>query len=275
LTTIPSRVAILSRTPSAPNVRRLVEAVESRGGVALPGLPGAASADAADVWLTRLGSGTPPHELEALEALGTSPWVNDPASLRVTHSKLRALCRLRDAGLPVPATLAVHRDGPCDLSGLPGERFVVKPPTGQAGRGVVVGVTRDQASARARAFADLSGSALVQPWLGEGVDRRVFLVGDEPVAGMERRPAADGRGNVAQGGEARAWTPPHDALALAREARGVLGLDVAGVDLLEHQGQTLILEVNACPGFTAIEAVTGRDVAGAVASLAMERAAKV
>jgi len=256
-------------------VARLAQAVSAQGGTPLPMLSGAARRGAADVWLSRLGSGTPPAEVDLLETRGLRPMLNGPRSLHLTHDKPLALARLSAAGLPVPPTLLVLRDVPPERDALPGERLVVKPPTGQSGRGVMVGLPRDEAFARAQAYAELCGRALVQPWLGQGLDRRVLQVGSRAVAAMQRRPGPDGRGNVAQGGEATAWQPDASQLSLARRAQQTLGLDVAGVDLLVHAGRTLILEVNACPGFTAIEAVCGEDVAGAVARLALQRAGEV
>lgn len=286
-------MTILSRAAGTPNLVRLVAAFEQRGArvtVARPagwmgashGEPagpstGASSgvpAGAPAIAVTRLASGTPSWETAALDARWPGPWLNSPSALRATHDKLATQLHLARAGLPGVPTYAVLRDepGPAPRE-LSGTWWVVKPPTGLGGRGVVPRLAPEQALARARAYADLCGLALLQPWLGAGLDRRVFLVGGHVAAGMRRVPLRlDGRGNVTQGARALPWEPDPASVDLARAAAACLGLDVAGVDLLEHEGRWVVLEVNACPGLSAIEAATGRDVAGAMAELAMARA---
>lgn len=283
--TIPAAVVILSRATGTPNLRRLVAALAAHGLDASVQAPGAdrrpLRADGAPVvGFTRLPSGTPPGELADLPAAGApdgpTAWVNAPHRLPAVHDKAAALARLRDAGLPVPETCVVLRDGGDELDDLPGERFVVKPPTGLAGRGVVTGLDRASARARGRAYADLCGRALVQRERGDGIDRRILLVDGQPVAGMLRRPAAgDGRGSTLYGARAESWQPDAACMALARDAASAFRLDVAGVDLLLEPSGPLVLEVNSCPGFEALEAATGADVAGALAALCARRARAV
>ena len=177
----------------------------------------------------------------------------------------------------VPGVLFFHRcfevvrDVAGDLGGLPGDRFVVKPLRGAAGHGVTVGLDRERAVRHARAFAELTGSALVQSCLGTGLDRRLFIIDGVVVAAMERRPTAHGRGSVLYGGDARPWQPNDAQRALGLAASAVLGLDVAAVDLLDDHGRDVALEVNACPGFAAIEAVTGLDIEGMLADATLRR----
>lgn len=274
------RVALVVRVPEVPAVERLCAAVAAEGAEAVVLRPG--QVEQVLGWarpkalLARLGSGTPPDMLANLAALQLGPWVDGPATLAGVHDKALCLSRLAAAGLPVPPTALVLRDGPVDLTDLPGDRFVVKPVIGQGGRGVVLGLTRQEAGLRAAAFADLVGRALVQPFLGAGADRRVLIVDDQLVVGVQRVPAArDGRANISAGAVAQPWEPSAEHVQLARAAARALGLNVAGVDLMDHGGQVLILEVNACPGFTSTEASTGADVAGALARAAIRRARAV
>jgi len=78
---------------------------------------------------------------------------------------------------------------------------------------------------------------------------------------------ADAAANLRVGASAAPFEPDAAQVALARGAVAALGLDVAGVDLLADESGPLLLEVNACPGLSGIERVTGRDVAGAIVEL--------
>ena len=247
-------------------------------------------------WL-RLASGGPVDELAPLAGADdprTSPrtrWINDVPSVRLAHDKAAALARLAEAGLPVPPTRVVTRDDrgvldrgagrggdagrDDDAGGLrdAGAGFVVKPPRGAAGRGVTVGLPAAEALAAARAFAELTGAALVQPVLGGGVDHRLVVADGRVLAAMRRRPPADdGRANLNTGGSGELFTPDAEQTELALEATRCLGLDVAGVDLLVHDGRPLVLEVNSCPGVVGLEAATGQDLGAALARFVHELA---
>lgn len=219
-------------------------------------------------FLCRLPSGTRAADLRRLLPLEQSgTWINRPSALLRAHDKPASLELLRGRGVPAVPTVLVERDGEVDLSELRGDRFVVKPAIGLSGHGVTPGLDRERAAACARAFAELSGRALVQPSIGGGVDRRLFVIDGRVVAAMERVPRAeDGRGNTRYGAVPRRWssTPRDEEIAI--RASAVLGLEVAGVDLLHDGGEPLVLEVNSCPGITAIEAATGVDVADALAA---------
>ena len=286
MATIPGAVTLLSRATGTPNVLRLVRALADAGMTPTVTAPEQAAARWAGVLpvdvvaLARLPSGTPRAVVDALPRIDdrgrTAPWINGPDALLATHHKPTALARLVACGVPVPETQIVERDDPDEPLDLPGGRFVVKPPTGLAGRGVVVGLDLQTATARARAYAELCGAALVQRLRGDGIDHRVLLVDGEPVASMRRTPGSgDARGSTLYGAHATAWCPDDETVALARRAASALGLDIAGVDLLLDDDGPCVLEVNACPGLTAIEAATGADVAGAIAAACLRRSVGV
>lgn len=272
-TTIARGCVLACRLPAAASNLAIARACEARGVPARTLHPAhaAALAPGDDVLvLCRLPSGVPAAWLAALaraERAGRA-FLDRPSALAVAHDKPAALARLAEAGLRVPPTACVLRDGPVDLAGLPGERFVVKPAAGAAGRGVTMGLDRARAARCAAAFAEACGQALVQPVLGDGVDRRLLVVGSEVAAAFERHPAAPGgRASLAYGGTGRAWSPTVAERALGLAAARALGLDVAGVDVLCDATGPLVLEVNACPGLAGIGRVTGRDLAGAIADL--------
>ena len=104
---------------------------------------------------------------------------------------------------------------------------------------------------------------------------RVYVVGGEIVGAMRRHaPAGDWRTNVAVGGEVEEVTDELDEEArdIAIRATNVLGLDMAGVDMMSINGEWYILEMNATAGFRGMFSATGVSVAPFIARLAIERA---
>jgi ribosomal protein S6--L-glutamate ligase len=271
--------ALVSRTPDAPANARLIAAGEAKGlclRVVHPGrLPPPLSSAAPRIALCRLPSGTPDDILGGLVHIERDgqAFLNRPSVLARAHDKHRALLALSDAGLPVPPTLRVARNEEARLDALPGERFVVKPLRGASGRGVTIGLNRELALRCATAFADASGPVIVQPLIGDGTDRRLFVVGEDVVAAFERRPSGrDGRGNLVYGARAAPIVPSDEERQLAHCAMRALDLDLAGVDLLLDGKRPVLLEVNTCPGLEGVSSATGQDVAGAIVRLLAERA---
>lgn len=283
MSSILPRHVILSRGRDTPQLRLLGAAYRSRS---LPFdvlTPGHFAARVQAGWpgerppstaLLRLPSGVATDDLNALCVAARSTkirWIDHPQRVAAVHDKAACLAQLAEAGLAIPPTVVVRRDQPAQLSALPGDAFVVKPIRGASGRGVTVGLSRRAAVARAEAYAELCGPALVQPLLGGGVDRRLVILDGQLVAAMERVPmAGDGRGNTAYGASARAIEPGEDERRLALAAARVVGLTVAGVDLLHDGRRPLVLEVNSCPGLLAFGAATGIDLAAALVRLVLD-----
>ncbi len=273
---------VLSPLPAPHGTLRVCGALRARGWEARAlhpaQLPPARGRDGPALAIARLASGCPPRWLwtPRLAEDDGLPFLNRPSRLALVHDKPVLLAHLAAAGLPVPPTVCVQRGAEVDLDALSGERFVVKPAQGAAGRGVNLGLSRARALQCARAFAEVSGPALVQPLLGAGVDRRMLFVAGELVASFERRPGApDGRANLHYGGQPRAWAPDARDVELGRAALAVVQLDVVAIDLLATPEGPVLLEVNACPGLAGIEAGTGVDVADAIARAADARLAAV
>ena len=102
---------------------------------------------------------------------------------------------------------------------------------------------------------------------------RALVIGDRVVAAM-RRTAREGefRSNIHRGGEGQAIELPPAYAAVAVKAAQVIGLEVAGVDMLESREGPKIMEVNSSPGFEGLESVTGQDIAGLYVDHAVEYA---
>lgn len=115
------------------------------------------------------------------------------------------------------------------------------------------------------ALRGLQATFLVQEYIEEsnGADIRCFVVGNQVVASMKRHAKeGDFRSNLHRGGYATAETISSEERKIAIQASQILGLDVAGVDLLRSNKGPLVLEVNSSPGLEGIEKSTGVDVCG-------------
>ncbi|MCC7248693.1 MAG: RimK family alpha-L-glutamate ligase, partial [Lysobacter sp.] len=176
----------------------------------------------------------------------------------------------------MPAT--VFGDNPDDtsdlLSMLGPPPHVIKLNESAQGAGVMLTEKPSASRSVVEALRGLYANFLVQEFIAEaeGADVRCFVVGDAVVAAMRRQaPKGDFRSNLHRGGTAEAVAPSDDERAIAVRAAQVLGLGVAGVDLIRARRGPLVLEVNSSPGLEGIEAATGVDVAGKI----IDYAAKV
>ena len=204
--------------------------------------------------------------LGRIAARGTAV-VNPPAALEAAIDKYLSLARLAAAGLPVPRTIVVQNPAEVTQAWEAfGRDCVVKPLFGSRGRDLDRFTTPDDISRWLAIQAGRGFVAYLQEYVRHpGWDARLLVVGDADFA--MRRHAADGdwRTNVSRGGRPEAFAPPRLWLEVARRAATTLGAEIAGVDLAaDDQGRPMILEVNAVPGWRAVEAVTAADVAGAV-----------
>jgi ribosomal protein S6--L-glutamate ligase len=127
--------------------------------------------------------------------------------------------------------------------------------------------TRQAAESVIEAFLGLNTNILVQEYIKEagGADLRCFVIGDKVVAAIKRQ-AAPGqfRSNLHRGGSASVVKiTPEERKTAVRAAR-VMGLQVAGVDILRSNHGPVVMEVNSSPGLEGIEMATGKDVAGQI-----------
>jgi ribosomal protein S6--L-glutamate ligase len=144
---------------------------------------------------------------------------------------------------------------------------VIKLIEGSQGNGVVLAERLSASRSVIEAFRGLYANFLVQEFIGEakGADLRCFVVGDRVVAAMHRQAeAGEFRSNLHRGGRASAVRLSEAETETALRAAQVMGLQVAGVDLLRSRRGPLVLEVNSSPGLEGIEGATGVDVAGAI-----------
>ena len=206
--------------------------------------------------------------LRQFEMMGVYSPSSSDAILRA-RDKLRSLQILARHGIDLPAT--VFGDNPDDtadlLAMLGPPPHVIKLNEGAQGSGVVLAEKPAAAQSVIEAFRGLYANFLVQQFVREanGHDIRCFVVGRRVVAAMQRA-AVDGdfRANLHRGGSGSKVKLSTAERAIALRATGVLGLGIAGVDILRSERGPLVLEVNASPGLEGIETVTGVDVADAI-----------
>ncbi len=204
--------------------------------------------------------------LHAAETAGVRV-VNSPRAVETCVDKYLTDVRLRAAGLPVPETAVCQRadDAQQAFTRLGGD-VVVKPLFGSEGRGMVRVTDPELAWRTFRAVEQTGGVLYLQRFVRHpGWDVRAFVVGGEVVAAMTRFARGDWRTNAAQGGRCERRTLSDTERSLALRAASAVGADIAGVDLLPGPaGELFVLEVNAVPGWRALAAATGRDVAADV-----------
>jgi len=196
---------------------------------------------------------------------------NSADGISRSRDKLRSMQLLSRAGVGLPTTSFAHDSQDIDgiLEVVGGPPVVVKLLEGTQGIGVVLAETKKAAESVISAFRQLDANFLVQQYIAEagGADIRAFVVGGEVVAAMRRQsPPGDFRSNLHRGGEAEAVRlGPHER-AMAVRAAKTMGLNVAGVDLIQSDEGPMILEVNSSPGLEGIEAASGTDIADLIVS---------
>ncbi len=186
-----------------------------------------------------------------------------------SRDKLRSLQILSRAGLGLPKTVFTNysRNVKDIIRIVGGTPVVIKVLEGTQGLGVVLAETDNAAESVIEAFNGLKARVIVQEYITEskGADVRAFVV-DGVVVGAMKRQGKKGefRSNLHRGGTAEIIELTEDEENAALKAARVMGLGVAGVDMLQSNHGPLILEVNSSPGLEGIESATGTDIARSI-----------
>jgi len=290
------KIAILSRNRKLYSTRRLIEACEQRGhepvvldvlrtymnvtssnpeahfkGEALPNF---------DAVIPRIGASITFYGtavLRQFEMMGSFP-LNESVAISRSRDKLRSLQLLsrKNVGMPVTGFANSPDDIKDLLNIVGGAPLVVKLLEGTQGIGVVLAETKKAAESVIEAFLGLKANIMVQEYIKEasGADIRCLVVGGKVVAAMKRQAmAGEFRSNLHRGGSASLIKISPAERATAVKAAKIMGLNVAGVDLLRSERGPLVMEVNSSPGLEGIETATGKDVAGMIIEF-IEKTAK-
>ena len=194
---------------------------------------------------------------------------NSAHGISNSRDKLRSLQILSRHQIGIPRTTFVRdrKDVIPAIERVGGAPVVIKLIEGTQGIGVLLAETMKAAESIIELLQSQKQNVLIQKFVAEskGKDIRAFVVGDRVVAAMRR--VAQGqefRSNVHRGGIAEAVELDEQYRETAVRAAQILGLQVAGVDMLEGKNGPQIMEVNSSPGLEGIETATGLDIAGAV-----------
>ncbi len=281
------KIAILSRNPRLYSTRRLVEAARARDhdirvvntlrcynniashrpsvhyrGQVLEGF---------DAIIPRIGASVTFYGtavVRQFEMMGTFS-VNESVAITRSRDKLRATQLLARKGIGLPVTGFAHSPDDVDdlIKMVGGPPLVVKLLEGTQGVGVVLAETYKAAESVIQAFMGLEAEIMVQEFIREakGADIRCFVIGGKVVASMKRQ-AGEGefRSNLHRGGQATLIRITPEERSTAVRAAKVMGLNVAGVDLLRSNHGPVVMEVNSSPGLKGIEAASGKDIAGQI-----------
>lgn len=205
--------------------------------------------------------------------------LNESDSIIRARDKLRSLQLLSREGIGMPVTGFAHSpDDTEDLMQLVGDApVIIKLTEGSQGQGVVLAETRQAAESVIDAFRGLDAHFLVQRYVKEarGADLRCFVVGGKVIAAMKRQARrGEFRANLHRGGSAESARLTDKERAMALRAAEVIGLNVAGVDIIRSTHGPLVLEVNSSPGLEGIEAATKKNIAGEIIAFVEKQAKK-
>lgn len=195
--------------------------------------------------------------------------MNSAIAISRSRDKLRAMQLLSKKGLGLPITGFANAPG--DIHDLVkmvgGAPLLIKLLEGTQGVGVVLAETNKAAESAIEAFFGLGTNILVQEYIKEakGADIRCFVVDGKVVASMQRQAkAGEFRSNIHRGGSTKLITITDKEKKAAISAAKIMGLNVAGVDLLRSKRGPLVMEVNSSPGLEGIEKITKKDIATSI-----------
>jgi len=195
--------------------------------------------------------------------------INESIAITRSRDKLRAHQLLARKGIGQPITSYANSAKATNslIDSVGGAPLIVKLTQSTQGNGVLLAETKKAAEALINAFRGIGTDFLVQEFIKEagGSDIRCFVVGEKVIASMQRKAAkGEYRSNLHRGGSAEVVKLNTAERRLAVNAARVMGLDLAGVDILRSAHGPLVIEVNSSPGLEGIENASGIDVAGKI-----------
>jgi ribosomal protein S6--L-glutamate ligase len=291
------RILVLSRRSTLYSTRRLVESAQALGHEAVvvdplecwlvcgrrePAVYYGASrrkVSGFDVVVPRIGSSITDYGLAVVnqfDMLGV-PVVNMAYAIARSRDKLRSLQFLSRHDIDIPKTVMARGPGHLKtaLETVGGPPVVLKLIQGSQGIGVMLAETVEALESILHTLWHLGHNILIQEFIGEsrGRDIRAFVVGDRVVAAMKRTArVGDFRSNIHRGGSGKLVRLPRAYERAALESVRIMGLHVAGVDMLESKAGPKVIEINSSPGFEGLEKATGVDVGRAVVEYAAAHA---
>lgn len=281
------KIGIMSRGPKLYSTKRLVEAIKDAGHESIVIDPlkcymnitsknptvnyKDAPLEGLDAVIPRIGASITFYGTAVLRQFEMAKVfaVNESVAISRSRDKLRSLQLLSRKGVGMPVTgFANSTKMTADLLNVVGGTpCILKILEGTQGRGVVLAENKKAAESVIDLLRELKTNFLVQEFIKEanGEDIRCFVIGDKVVASMKRS-AAEGefRSNLHRGGTASSVKITPEERAMAVQASKVMGLNVAGVDIIRSSKGPLVLEINSSPGLEGIEKSSHKDIASLV-----------
>jgi ribosomal protein S6--L-glutamate ligase len=281
------RFLVLSRNASLYSTSRIVLAARARGHevnvidplefqiVVSRGRPsllaGGAAVSRYDIVIPRIGASITNYGLAVVrqfDLMGV-PVLNGAVSIARSRDKLRALQLLTRRNIDVPTTVCARSPAGVEAAlGLVGGcPAIVKLQQGTQGIGTMIAETPQAVTSLLETLWAMGQDIILQQYIAEakGRDLRAIVVGGRVIASMRRQAkAGEFRSNLHRGGLGVRAPLPDSYRRAAVAATRVMGLEVAGVDMLETREGPKILEINSSPGLEGIERASGIDVAMAV-----------
>lgn len=233
-----------------------------------------------DVVLPRQGATLGNYSLVVigqLELMGLA-LVNGRRAVSLASDKFLSLQELAARGLPVAKSVLISQPGQLEkaVRELGGYPLVLKLRRGRQGSGVSLLDGPERADLALATLLKRVRGLLLQEFIDPKGrrDLRVLVVGGRVAGAMELTPVpGQFKANFHQGGRAKPLEPDPELAELALEAARILGLEVAGIDLMvDAKGQVMVSEANYAPGFKGLEQATGKDIASRIIEYAVRRA---
>lgn len=281
-----TRLAVLSRGPRLYSTRRLVEEARLREidvAVINPmqfslfvaeqdiGILHQGQKFDYDAVIPRIGHSITKHGVAVLRHLEQlDVWTaNTSQGILQSRDKLHSSQILARNRIPTPRTAYVRdmKDIERAIDAVGGLPVVVKVTQGTQGQGVFLRHTLRETGNLVQGLLVTGKAVLIQEYIAEshGKDIRALVVGGKVVACMRRKARGrEFRSNYHLNGTVEKVEISEEYAEVACRAARVLGLNVAGVDLLEGNDGPLVLEVNSSPGLEGIEKASGVNVAGEI-----------
>jgi ribosomal protein S6--L-glutamate ligase len=232
-----------------------------------------------DLVLPRIGASVTEHGLAVVnqfDMMGV-PIVNNSQPIARSRDKLRCFQLLTRKNINIPRTVMArepHQIGPA-LEAVGGPPVVLKLIRGTQGIGVILAETEQAVLSVLDTLWSLGQTILIQEFVSEseGKDIRALVVGNRVVTAMRRQARfGEFRSNIHRGGGGTIVDLDEDYRRAAVQATQVLGLQVAGVDLLESHEGPKVMEINSSVGFEGLEKATRLDIARIILEYAVRYA---
>ncbi len=224
-----------------------------------------------DAVIPRIGASVTNHGvmvLRQLESQGIFTTLK-AEPLLMARDKLSCLQILSSHNIKVPKTIYISNPYtiPHLLDELGNYPVIIKLASGTQGMGVILAESKGNAESILEAFYTTKEKVLLQKFVKEakGTDIRAFVVDGKVVAAMKRiAKSGDFRSNMHRGGSMERIRLTSEQEETAIRSAQILGLNIAGVDMLPTNNGPVVLEVNVSPGLEGIETTTGIDIAGLI-----------